>query len=169
MKIPLGLIVSPSSSDPPLVCKLKKSLYGLKHASRQWFAKLSHALISRGYSSSINDYSLFTKSSATSIVLIAIYVDDILLVGNDASEMISLKAFMDDQFKIKDLGIVYYFLGFEVCHLPDGLLVNQHIYLKELLSEFHCSSISFVVTPLDMSIKLTSTSGDALVDTSPYR
>lgn len=112
MKIPLGLTVSPSSSDLPLVYKLKKSLYGLKHTSRQWFAKLSHALISRVYSLSLNNYSLLTKSSATSTVLIAVYVDDIR--GNDTSEMLSLKAFLDKQFKIKDLEIVHYFLGFEV-------------------------------------------------------
>ncbi|XP_019236563.1 PREDICTED: uncharacterized protein LOC109216822 [Nicotiana attenuata] len=48
MKIPLGLTVSSSSSGPPLVCKLKKSLYGLKQASRQWFAKLSTAVTSLG-------------------------------------------------------------------------------------------------------------------------
>lgn len=60
------------------------------------FAKLSHVFISRGYSSSLNDYSLFTKSSATSIILIAVYVDDILLAGNDTFEKLSLKAFLDE-------------------------------------------------------------------------
>nr|XP_016499066.1 PREDICTED: uncharacterized mitochondrial protein AtMg00810-like [Nicotiana tabacum] len=83
--------------------------------------------------------------------------------------MTSLKAFLDQQFKIKDLGTVYYFLGLKVSHLPHGLLVNQHKYLKELLSEFHCSSASPVMTPFELSIKLTSTSGDVLVDPSPYR
>lgn len=59
MKIPPGLIISsPSDSSGPLVCHLKKSLYGLKQALLQWFAKLSQALLSRGYSSSLNDYSL---------------------------------------------------------------------------------------------------------------
>nr|XP_016478308.1 PREDICTED: uncharacterized mitochondrial protein AtMg00810-like [Nicotiana tabacum] len=169
MKVPLGLIVSSSSSGPPFICKLKKSLYDLKQASWQWFAKLSHALIFRGYSFSLNGYSLFTKFTSSSTILIDVYVDDILLVRNDDSELTSLKAFLDQQFKIKDLEVVHYFLGLEVSHLLHVQLVNQHKYLKELLSVFHCSSASPVVTPLDLSVKLTPTYGDALVDPSPYR
>lgn len=169
MNVSLGLTVSSSSSGPPLVCMMKKSLYGLKQASKLWFAKLSHALISRGYSSSLNGYSLFTKFTSSSTVLNVIYVDDILLARNDDSELTSLKAFLDQQFKIKDLGTVHYFLGIEVSYLPHGLVFNQHKYLKELLSEFHFSSTSPVVTLLDLSIKITPTSGDILVDPSLYR
>nr|XP_018623350.1 uncharacterized mitochondrial protein AtMg00810-like [Nicotiana tomentosiformis] len=150
-KVPLGLTVSSSSSGPPFVCKLKKSLYDLKRAF------------------SLNGYSLFTIFTGSSIVLIDVYVDDILLTGNDDSELTSLNAFLDQQFKIKDLGVVHYFLGLEVSHLRHGQLVNQHKYLKEILSAFHCSFASLVVTPLDLSVKLTPTSGDSLVDPSPYR
>ncbi|XP_033513338.2 uncharacterized protein [Nicotiana tomentosiformis] len=87
MKIPQGLDVTHSSSSIPLVCKLKKLLYGL-----------------RGSISSLNDYSLFTKSSSGPLLVLAIYVDDILLVRDDLTEMNSLKSFLDDQFKIKDWG-----------------------------------------------------------------
>nr|XP_009791629.1 PREDICTED: uncharacterized protein LOC104238846 [Nicotiana sylvestris] len=59
----------------------------LRQASRQWFSKLSEALISRGYISSLNDYSLFTKSTADCLVVLAVYVDDILLAGSDISEI----------------------------------------------------------------------------------
>lgn len=111
MKIPLGITVYSSSFCSLLVCKLKKSLYGLKHALRQWFAKFSNALTSIGYSSSLNDYSLFSKVTLSSIILIIVYVDGILLVGNDISELESVKYFLDNQFKIKDLGFVHYFLG----------------------------------------------------------
>nr|XP_016483773.1 PREDICTED: uncharacterized protein LOC107804403 [Nicotiana tabacum] len=96
MKIPPGLDVFSDSSSAPLVCKLKKSLYGLRQTSRQWFSKLSEALLSRGYISSLNDYSLFTKSSSGSLVVLAVYVDDILLAGDDLAEMQSLKSFLDD-------------------------------------------------------------------------
>ena len=65
------------------VCRLKKFLYGLKQASRQWFSKLKETLLSFGYNQSKNDYSLFLNKTATNITIIAVYVDDILLTGSD--------------------------------------------------------------------------------------
>ncbi|XP_019262539.1 PREDICTED: uncharacterized protein LOC109240364 [Nicotiana attenuata] len=171
MRIPPGLQISSSSSSTasPLVCKLRKSLYGLKQASRQWFSKLSDALLSRGYIASKNDYSLFTKSSGASLVILVVYVDDILLAGSDIAEMTALKQFLDDQFKIKDLGLVHYFMGLEVSSHPDGYVLHQHKYTSDLLEEFKCSHLSPLSTPLDPSIKLTVDMGDPLPDPSIYR
>lgn len=91
MKITPGLNV-PSSS---LVCKLKNSLYGLKQASRQWYSKLSIALKSRGYSHSLNDHSLFIKKTSNTIIIVAVYVDDILVTGNYPKEIQDVKTFLD--------------------------------------------------------------------------
>jgi len=110
MKLPLGIF----SSIPNAVCRLKKSLYGLKKASRQWYANLSDVLFQRGYKHSENDYSLFYKKTAHLAIFLALYVDDILLIGNDEQEISSLKSFLDSTFKIKDLGYAHYFLGIEV-------------------------------------------------------
>nr|XP_016479150.1 PREDICTED: uncharacterized mitochondrial protein AtMg00810-like [Nicotiana tabacum] len=92
MKLPQGLsIESSSSGSATLVCKLQKSLYGLRQASRQWYAKLSQALCSRGYSHSLNDYSLFVKRTESCYVFLAVYVDDIILTEDDLSEISALK------------------------------------------------------------------------------
>lgn len=91
MKLPLGHSVS----TPSLVYRLKKSLYGLRHASRQWYAKLSTSLYSKGYTHSQNDHSLFIKKSNESMVIVVVCVYDILVVGNDNEEIQSLKAFLD--------------------------------------------------------------------------
>ena len=78
MKPPEGLTV-----DPHLVCKLKKSLYGLKQASLQWFTKLHLELTHQGFTKSKNDYSLVIKRTPTSITIVAVGVDNIILTGDD--------------------------------------------------------------------------------------
>lgn len=79
MKLPEGLAVD----SPNVVCKLKKSLYGLKLASRQWYDKLASNLCSKGYTHSDSDYSLFHRRNGSSLVLVAIYVDDVILTRID--------------------------------------------------------------------------------------
>ena len=76
MQIPNGL-----NCPPHLVCKIKKSLYGLKQASRQWFSKLTTELFTQGYTQSKNDFSVFTKRTDTSITILVVYVDDIIIMG----------------------------------------------------------------------------------------
>jgi len=178
MKLPPGLVVSDSaspsssstsSSSLPLVCKLKKSLYGLRQASRQWYVKLSSAFHSRGYRHSLNDYSLFLKGTPDSLVVVAVYVDDIIVTGHDCDEIAALKVFLDNTFKIKNLGSLHYFLGLEVKHVPGGIHLNQHKYVTDLLHAFDCVSVSPVVSPLDISIKLHADSGDLLPAPDQFR
>nr|GEU62915.1 ribonuclease H-like domain-containing protein [Tanacetum cinerariifolium] len=86
------------------VCRLKKSLYGLKQAPKQWNAKLTQPLVEHGFNQSKSDYSLFTKSLNGKFIALLIYVDDIIITGNNSSEIEKLKAFLNTKFMIKDLG-----------------------------------------------------------------
>lgn len=84
------------------VCRLLKSLYGLKQASRQWNIKLTIALTSAGFQQSTRDYSLFTKKEGDKIIIVLVYVDDLLLTGNDSVMIQDTKTALHTAFKIKD-------------------------------------------------------------------
>ena len=100
-------MVPPGFQTPKegLVCKLQKSLYGLKQTSKQWNAKLTVARLFLGYHQSSSDYSMFVKTQDKLITILLVYVDDIVLTGNNLDEIVAIKAFLDQQFKIKDLSV----------------------------------------------------------------
>lgn len=104
MILPKGLVLSDFVSTRNKVYKLQKFIYGLKQARRQWYAKLSDSLLSICYKHSLADYFLFTNNHNYSFTALVIFVDDIVLVGNDFAEISFVKSFLHDCFKIKDLG-----------------------------------------------------------------
>lgn len=92
------------------VCRLLKSLYGFKQASRNQYLKLSSILLSDGFTQSAVDHYLFTETVGFSFTVILVYVNDILVARNDLSAITALKTFLDDRFKINDLGTRKYTL-----------------------------------------------------------
>ena len=129
MKVPPSLTVD----HPALVCKLQRSLYDLKQANRQWNAKLTSTLLDSGFQQSKADYSLFTKRSPTGLTIILVYVDDLVLTGTDLAEIQQLKHSLDAKFSIKDLGMLKYFLGFELAQSNSGIVLFQRKYCLNLL------------------------------------
>jgi len=117
------------------VCKLRKSLYGLKQASRQWFDKLSSFLISIGFVQSQSDNSLFIRNNSGCFLALLVYVDDVILTGNSLKDIEDVKALLNSAFKIKDLGNLKYFLGFEVARSKKGIHICQRKYALDILSQ----------------------------------
>jgi hypothetical protein len=124
MNLPPGLSTSKSNQ----VCKLTKSLYRLKQSSKQWFSKLTTALISKDYKQSLSDPSLFIKNYKGSFTALLIYVDDLVLAGNDLEEITAIKSFLHQKFKIKDLGYLKFFLGLEISRSQHGIHLCQRKY-----------------------------------------
>lgn len=162
MQFPLGLKVT----DPTQVCRLKKSLYSLKQALRQWYACVTTVLRFKDFTHSLNDYSLFYKCNGDSISILAVYVDDILLTSNNKAELNALKFFLDLEFKIKDLRDLHYFLGIEVIREPHGLILNQQKFILELLTEYGCLDLKPATLPLDPTQKLRMDISNPLADPS---
>ncbi|XP_019429682.1 PREDICTED: uncharacterized protein LOC109337215 [Lupinus angustifolius] len=151
MVIPQGVVYS----NPNQVCKLDKSLYGLKQASRQWYSKLSNTLTQIGYTQSAHNNSLFTKSHGTNFIVLLIYVDDLILAGNCPTEITFVKQHLHDLFKIKDLGPLKYFLGFEITRSSkdsSGAYTNPNAYRRLvgrlLYISNYISDLSFSVQQL---------------------
>lgn len=110
MKLPLGF----HASDPNKVCRLYKAVYGLRQAPRCWFSKLTDALKKYGFKASCADYSLFVYSKKGVELRVLIYVDDLLVCGNDMKVVAKFKEYLSKCFHMKDLGKLKYFLGIEV-------------------------------------------------------
>ncbi|GJW38884.1 ribonuclease H-like domain-containing protein [Tanacetum coccineum] len=136
-------------------CKLKRSLYGLKQAPGQWNNRLFEALVENEFKQSGHDHSLYTKESSGSFVPLLVYVDDIVLTGNNINEINKVKTFLKSKFKIKDLGELKYFLGTEVLRTEkDGLCLSQRKHCLELLYDYGLLACKPVSTPLPENIIL---------------
>lgn len=117
------------------VCKLNKSLYGLKQAGRNWFQKFSQGLFHIGFSQSKANYSLFTRIQGTFQTFILVYVDDIVSTGIDNAGIDILKGYLHNKFRIKDLGPLKYFLGLEVARSSSGIFLSQWKFTLEILND----------------------------------
>ncbi len=112
MAVPEGLKSKTTSGK---LCKLRKSLYGLKQSTRQWYAKMHQFLVNElEFKSSPNDPCLYTRHKSSSILLIALYVDDILIAGSMKAEVQSIKNRLAARFEMKDLGIARVILGIQI-------------------------------------------------------
>lgn len=165
MKVPQGVF----SPKPGQVCKLLKSLYGLKQASRQWFEKLTTFLYAQGFVQATSDHTLFIKSTATSFTALLVYVDDIILACTSLSEFDELKLALDQTFRIKNLGQLKFFLGIEVARSSKGISLCQRKYYLELLADAKLTSCKLASTPLDPSSHLHLDGGSAYHDVAAYR
>ena len=136
------------------VCKLQKSLYGLKQANRQWFLKLTTFLISLGFSQSYVDTSLFTFKKDQVFTCLLVYVDDILLTGNNLQFINHVKEQLHKEFSIKDPGYLNYYLGIEVLKNSSGLVMTQRKYALELLNVAGLLNVKPSTTPIDHLVRL---------------
>ncbi|RVW51536.1 Retrovirus-related Pol polyprotein from transposon TNT 1-94 [Vitis vinifera] len=112
MDLPPGCMVSEKQCQK--VCKLKKSLYGLKQSPRAWFGRFTKSMRAFGYRQSNLDHTLFLKKQHGKITALIVYVDDMVVTGNDPEERKALQNYLSREFEMKYLGHLKYFLGIEV-------------------------------------------------------
>ena len=157
------------SSTDNRVCHLRKSLYGLKQASRQWFAKFSNAIIQFGFTQSKADTSLFIHYQGTTFTALLVYVDDVIIASNNSAHTKALKAYLDAWFHIKDLGPLKYFLGLEVARSPDGIVLSQRKYALDILQEAGLLGSKPSAFPMEQNHKLALDNSVILNNPEAYR
>ncbi|XP_023732208.1 uncharacterized mitochondrial protein AtMg00810-like [Lactuca sativa] len=165
MKIPQGF----SKEVETRVCRLRKSLYGLKHASRNWYHKFTTYLLSLKFKQSKAEHSLFIYENAKITIVALIYVDDVIITGNCLDTIQEIKAQLDKEFSVKDLGPLKYFIGIEVTKTSDGLVLSQRKYTLDILKDsgkLGCKPSSF---PIEQGLKLDKGDNEARVDAGQYR
>jgi hypothetical protein len=111
-------------NDSNLVCRLKKSLYGLKEALRAWYAKLDCFLLDTGFSRCHSDPNLYTKKVGSHLIILILYVDDLTLTSTDPTLLNHVKTSLKKKFEMTDLGYLHYFLGLQVLQTREGSFLS---------------------------------------------
>ena len=150
------------------VCQLKKALYGPKQASYAWFQRFNSFLLTIGFSCSRADTSFFVFHQQSEIIYLLLYVDDIIITGNNSSLLDSFARKLNFEFATKDLGSLSYFLSLEATSTTDGLLISQLKYARDILNRAQLLDSKPVHTPMIVSQHLTR-DGPAFSDPTLYR
>src|SRR5262249_49012827 len=121
------------------VCKLRKSLYGLKQAGRAWYAKIDKTFTSLGYTQSNADHGIYTKDEGGIKTIITLYIDDIVIACNDKAELVPTKQELNQIYDMKDLGELHYCLGLQITRDRKArtISISQTRYIENILEKYN--------------------------------
>eukprot|EP00253_Pinus_taeda_P004293 PITA_04293 len=152
------------------VCKLVKSLYGLKQAPRVWYEKLTEHLLKLNFKHyDLDDATLFVKKVGKTDVYLVVYVDDLLMTGNNESYIASIKKELRRAIEMTDLGYVHYYLGIEVTQHLKSIFLSQKKHIGDMLNRFGMTEFNPLTSPMEQNLKLTSIEGTEFEDATKYR
>ena len=141
------------------MCKLKKRLYGLKQALRQWYKKFDSFMMGHGYNKTSFDHCVFTrKFSDDDFIILLLYVDDMLIIGHDSSKIDRLKRELSKSCAMKDLGSAKQILGMKISRDRKNrkLWLSQESYIEKVLERFNTSKAKAVCSRLAGHLNLSS-------------
>lgn len=152
MRQPKGAVTSGQETK---VCKLQRSLYGLKQASNAWFNELDKEMLALGFIQSKQEPCLYQKHlKHNKRLVVVIYVDDIFVFGNCEREKQKLKSGLLEKFKVKDLGAARHVLGMRLRRDKDVIYLDQEQFILNVINDFNMIDAKPVNTPMEVGIKL---------------
>ncbi|KAK1608302.1 hypothetical protein QYE76_031975 [Lolium multiflorum] len=148
------------------VCKLQRSIYGLKQASRSWNRRFDKVIKDFGFIQCHGEACIYKKVSGSSVAFLILYVDDILLIGNDIELLSSVKGYLNNSFSMKDLGEASYILGIKIYRDRSRRLIglSQSTYLDKILKKFRMDESKKGFLPMLPGKVLSKTQGPATAE-----
>jgi hypothetical protein len=142
---------------PNSVCKLQKSIYGLKQASRSWNLCFDEKIKEFGFIRSEDEPCVYVRSSGSVVIFLVLYVDDILLMGNDISTLKDVKAWLGKCFSMKDMGDATYILGIKIYRDRSRKLIglSQSTYIDKILKKFSMQDSKKGCIPMNPGMPLS--------------
>ena len=146
MKQPEGFI---DEKKKDMVCLLKKSIYGLKQSPRCWNQTLHNQLMKMGFNQTESEPCIYVRNDGKDLILLAVYVDDLLLAGKSETATAKIKAELARVFTVKDMGELHHFLGMRVKQGSGYIWIGQDSYTKSILEKFNMAKCRSTSTPMD--------------------
>ena len=167
---PLGFVQKGKNGED-LVCKLNKSLYGLKQSGRNWCKLLHNFLIDQNFKQSLCDNCVYFKHENNLKTIIIVWVDDIIVCGSNLDCVNIIKDSLSARFKMKDFGMISWLLGIEFIVKPNDIEMNQSKYIEKMLSKFKLADCYAKPIPCDLGIDKLGNNNNSqeLADQSLYR
>ena len=146
MKIPQGI-----PNHPNKVCKLKKSIYGLKQSARCWYDKFDKVIKNFGFKSSHLDNCLYVREAQNikDSMYVVLYVDDLVIVTGNIESMNLIKQYFMNIFEMKDLNEIKLFLGMRITRTPNTIAIDQESYIQTVLNKFNMANCNPASIPME--------------------
>ena len=161
---PQGFIIQ---GEEEKVYKLRKALYGLKQAPRAWYSNIDSYFNEKGFKKSKSEHTLYVKTQGTDILIVALYVDDIVLTGNNEKMIEEFKKNMVKKYEMSDMGLLRHFLSMKI-YQDKGVFILQKLYAEKILKKFRMDGCKSVPIPLVVNEKLMKEDGGKKADETLY-
>ena len=145
-------------------------MYGLKQVPHAWYEKIYYFFINYAFKCCESDHNIYVLHIHGNALIVSLYVDDLVIVGNNVDLILGLKRQLTDSFEMTDLRLLRFFMGIPILQRHDGIFLSQPKYVLSLLKRFNMDDCKQArATHFMLSIKLTKECDSPRVNTTLYR
>ncbi|GJV75645.1 retrotransposon protein, putative, ty1-copia subclass [Tanacetum coccineum] len=148
-------------NHPRKVCKLQRSIYGLKQASRSWNKRFDEEIKRFGFAQNLDEPCVYQKASGSNVTFLILYVDDIIIMGNHIPSLQSVKDYLGKCFSMKDLGEAAFILGIKIYRDRSKRLIglSQNAYMDKILKRYKMDNSKRGTIPMQERLDLNKSQG----------